>query len=116
MTKLLVYSSGSLVGQSELERGDPPMGVAVGEFVPNEAYVSIKPHCTSNHADQSTLALSVRSESGAEIPCIGVSILDYSSQSEGSYIELNVIGIDSSLYSSLFPHHVAAYEKQFNVR
>jgi hypothetical protein len=116
MTKFLVYSSGSLVGQSALECGDPPMGVAVGEFIPNAAYVSIKPRCTSNHADQSALALSVRSESGAEIPCIGVSILDYSSRSEGAYIELNVIGIDSGLYSSFFPHHVAAYEKRFNVR
>ncbi|PKV11379.1 hypothetical protein CVO74_20245 [Xanthomonas prunicola] len=89
------------------------MGVAFGVFEPLEAYASIQPKCASNHADQSNLHLSVRTEIGVSIPCQGVGILDYSGEVEEPYAEVNVLGIPYPLYGQLFPEHVAAYDRQF---
>jgi hypothetical protein len=36
-----------IIGFSELEGGDPPMGVASGRFVPTPAYTSIQPYSHS---------------------------------------------------------------------
>lgn len=111
--KFSIYSNDLLVGHSELESGDPPMGVAFGAFEPAVAYEAIRQECRSNHADQSLLNLSARTPNGVVIPCIGVGILDYSNEVEKSFIEVNVLGIGYPLYGELFPNHVSAYEHQF---
>lgn len=113
MARYDVYSRGVLVGHSLLEHGDPPMGVAFGAFTPNEAYREIQNECRTNHADQTALELSVRTESGIEISCAGVAILESSAQSDRPYAELNVLGITHPRYDDLFPDHVARYEQQF---
>lgn len=110
-----VLHRGVLVGHSSLEHGDPPMGVAFGEFVPAAGYEAIAAYCKSNHADQSELALVVQAEDGLNIPCIGVGVLDYSEQAGEPYAELNVLGIEHDVYAALFPQHVAAYDRQFVV-
>jgi hypothetical protein len=114
MARYLVYSKGVLIGHSLLEHGDAPMGVAFGEFIPNQAYSEIQSECMSNHADQSALQLSVRTESGVKIPCVGVAVLDSSAQNEQPYAEVNVLGISYPLYGELFPEHVARYDQQFS--
>ena len=113
MSKFCIYASASLVGHSMLEHGDPPMGVAFGVFNPAGAYSQIHSECQTNHSDQTSLDLSVRTESGAAIPCVGVAILDYSAEVEPPYIEVNVLGISYPLYGELFPNHVTRYEEQF---
>jgi hypothetical protein len=113
MAQFSIYASESLVGYSMLEHGDPPMGVAFGVFNPAGAYSEIQRECQTNHSDQSSLHLSVRTESGAEIPCVGVGILDYSAEIDPPYIEINVLGIPYPLYGELFTSHVARYEEQF---
>ena len=114
MAKYAVYSRGEVVGYSELESGDSPMGVAFGTFTPSNAYIMIQRECITNHANQSALKLSVRTEAGVVIQCSGVSILDYSAEADSSLIEVNVLGIPSALYEKLFPEHVIAYARQFN--
>jgi hypothetical protein len=113
MAKFSVYARAVLVGHSMLEHGDPPMGVAFGVFMPADAYSQIRRECTTNHADQSALELSVQTESGMVIPCAGVGVLDYSAEIDPPYVEVNVLGVPYPLYSELFPDHVARYDKQF---
>ena len=86
-TMYQVFSNGVLVGHSALEYGDPPMGVAFGKFIPNNAYLTIRSECISNHSDQSALHLSVRTEAGLELQCAGVAILDSAAESE-SYAQI----------------------------
>jgi hypothetical protein len=113
MSQFAIYAQEVLVGHSLLEHGDPPMGVAFGVFMPNAAYTTIQRECQTNHADQSSLHLRVQTESGTQIPCVGVGILDYSAELDAPYVEVNVLGISYPLYGELFPHHVARYDQQF---
>jgi hypothetical protein len=112
MATFSICSGNELVGLSALEGGDPPMGVAFGSFKPSVAYEKIRHECSTNHADQSALELTVRTQSGVVISCAGVSILDYSAEADESFIEVNVLGIAYPQYEELFPEHVAAYERQ----
>ena len=107
MAEFAVYAKELLVGHSMLELGDAPMGVVFGVFLPTQAYVEIRRECQTNHADQSGLHLSMRTQSGLIIPCAGVAILDCSSEVE-SPAEVNVLGIPYPLYGELFPEHVQA--------
>lgn len=112
-----IYAKNTLVGHSALELGDPPMGVAFGTFVAADRYREIRSQCQTNHADQSGLALSVKTQAGQLVPCAGVAILDYTHQVEDddpAYVEVNVLGIPYPLYGELFPEHVAGYEQQFS--
>ena len=113
MATYAVYSKGVLIGHSRLEYGDPPMGVAFGQFTPNEAYREIQSECRTNHADQSALELSVQTESGVEISCVGVAILEDLVENGQPYAEVNVLGITHPRYEELFPDHVARYDRQF---
>ena len=110
-----VFAGDTLVGHSELELGDPHMGVAFGKFVPTEGYQLIRHECRTNHADQSSLALKARTPAGDWLPCAAVGVLDYSDQTgpgDEPYIEATALGIPYPLYGELFPAHVAAYEKR----
>lgn len=113
MAKFFVFHEKVLVGHSALEHGDPPMGVAFGEFVPAPGYEAIAPYCKGNHSNQSELALSVKTEDGFVIPCGGAGILDYTEKAGAVCPELNVLGIDHDVYARLFPEHVAAYDRKF---
>lgn len=112
MAKFAVYSGNVLVGYSELESGDAPMGVAFGVFEPLSAYSKIQTECSLNHIDQSHLQLSIQTEAGVAIPCDGVGILDSSAESDPSDIEVNILGIPYPLYEELFPQHVEKYDNQ----
>ena len=90
------------------------MGVAFGAFQASELYEKIRYECCTNHADQSSLNLSVRTCDGIVIPCVGVGVLDYSQEGGEPLIEVNVLGIPYPLYGDLFPQHVAAYDARFN--
>lgn len=108
-----IFAKGILVGRSRFECGDPPMGVAFGEFIPEPGYAQIEHECKTNHQDQSKLGLMVRTPAGEAIPCVGVSILDYSSEGGDGFAEVNVLGIGYPLYEQLFPDHVRGYEQKF---
>ncbi|WP_417707805.1 hypothetical protein [Rheinheimera aquimaris] len=114
LAQFTVYSNGTVVGYSELENGDAPMGVTFGAFKPSDEYNIIRHECLTNHLNQSALKLSVRTNAGLVIPCAGVSILDYSAEAGSELIELNVLGIPHKIYSELFPEHVASYNQQFH--
>jgi hypothetical protein len=104
-----------LVGYSELERGDPPMGVAEGKFLPTPAYEGIKRSAVvARERSQTHLELAVRSIDGRELPAQGgVRIIDYTSELGIGEVQVEVLGIPYPLYEELFPGHVAAYRSQF---
>ena len=113
MAKFSIHSQGLLIGHSLLESGDAPIGVAFGAFEPAPGYAKIQELCKANPADQSSLQLSVQTESGQVIPCTGVGILEFSEEHALPCIEVNVLGIPYPLYEQLFPQHVHAYGQQF---
>jgi hypothetical protein len=104
------------VGLSELEFGDPPMGVAFGLFVPSPGYSSIEAVCKSATVSSKVhIELSAREIGGQTIPSSGgVCVFDYSDELGPSGREVSVLGIPGPLYQQLFPDHVAAYDEQFD--
>ncbi|PWK41482.1 hypothetical protein LOY55_18290 [Pseudomonas sp. B21-040] len=114
MMRFSIYSGLVLVGYSALDYGDPPMGVAFGQFEPADEYAAIQNQCSTNHHDQTVLDLSVQTEAGLVIPCAGLAILDYSEELPPPCIEVNIFGIPHPLYGELFPKQVTLYERQFS--
>jgi hypothetical protein len=112
-----VLANGVVVGSSELEVGDAPMGVAAGRFLPHPAYSAIQPLVVEGRdSSQAHLALVVRVTEGAEIPSEGgVRITDYSTELGDEGIEIEVLGIPYPLYGELFPEHVTAYCVRFPI-
>ena len=103
-----------LVGHSELENGDPPMGVAGGKLLPSPEYSIIQASVIDTRENsQVHLELVVRL-AGGQKPALGVHITDYSDElgiDDG--LEVDVVGIGYPLYGQLFPDHVAAFKAQF---
>jgi len=104
-----------IIGFSELEGGDPPMGVASGRFVPTPAYTSIQPHCIEHREHWLSIPeLMVGLAGGVPIECGGgVQIVDFSPELGEAGIEISLLGVPYPLYAELFPHHVEAYKNRF---
>jgi hypothetical protein len=103
MARFHIYLGKHLVGASNLEFGDPPMGVAFGRFEPNEAYEKISGAQSPGH-------LSVRYGNGVTLNASGGVHVE---GQVGEEMEVSVLGIAQSEYEALFPEHVKAYERQF---
>jgi hypothetical protein len=114
MATYSVHFGTTLIGHSELEFGDPPMGVAFGKLLPTPEYQGVRSKCIAALAggDQTHLNLSVRGADGVTIPAAGVGVLDAVDLSMEE-IEVEVLGIPYPLYAELFPGHVRAYETKF---
>src|SRR5258707_203553 len=100
MARFQVLANGVLIGHSELESGDPPMGVAEGRFLPSPSYAAIQPSVVATrYGSQAHLMLSVRSSNGTHIPAQGgVQILDYSGELTAEEIEVHVLGVGYPAY------------------
>jgi hypothetical protein len=115
MPRFEVLAGSVVVGHSDLELGDAPMGVAGGKFLPAPAYAMLQALVVAaRESSQAHLSLRVRLAEGQELPAQGgVQIIDYSAELGGEGMEVHVLGIGYPLYEELFPTHVAAYEAQF---
>jgi len=102
MMRFSIYSGLVLVGYSALDYGDPPMGVAFGQFEPADGYAAIQNQCSTNHHDQTVLDLSVQTEAGLVIPCAGLAILDYSEELAPPCIEVNISAFHIRSMASCF--------------
>lgn len=116
MPRFSIYSGPLLVGWSELEAGDPPMGVASGKFIPAAGYADIQAFASSSVGDKSGLRLTVRRDEEELQAQGGVHITDYSAELGADGLEVEVLGIVRPPYESLFPEHVAAYARAFPKR
>ena len=104
------------IGYSELETGDPPMGVASGKLLPLPAFEAIRPLFvgTLDCPSQTPFTLAVRTSDGRAIQAQGgVHVNDYSALFGHEYIEVEALGIGYPLYEELFPGRYAKYEAGF---
>lgn len=103
------------IGFTELEAGDPPMGVAFGRFVPNDSYSSIQRYCIEHRDNWAPIPeLSVALPGGATIECSGsVQIIDLSPELGDAGIEIHLNGVTNPSYGELFPDHMEAYNSRF---
>jgi hypothetical protein len=112
MSKYQVFIDNILIGHSDLECGDPPMGIASGHFFPLPVYTEFQSQFIPlRELSQSHLALAVTTSDGKIVPAKCIAIFDYSEELDE--IQVAVIGIEYLLYEELFPEHYAAYENQF---
>ena len=110
--KYQLFANNELIGESNLEVGDPPMGVASGEFHPNKNYFKYQSLFESQNTE--VLNLCVKSSSGQTLePAGGIGVEDYSQEMGEQSIQINVLGLDSEVYVKLFPEHVAKYDALF---
>lgn len=118
MPRFEVFAGKTAIGYSELERGDPPMGVAMGRFIPLPEYEAIQPMVVAaRNGLQTHLALTVRTAEGQTIPAQGgVQINDYSAELGSQDIEVEAMGIGYPLYEELFPGRHAEYAAGFRKR
>jgi hypothetical protein len=108
-----VFAGDTLIGHSDLEVGDPPMGVASGKFRPLPAYASVQAQClAARESSQEHLCLSVRRPNDESVPSLGVAILDFSAELGADEIEVHAVGIPYPLYEELFPNHVSQYRNR----
>lgn len=116
MPRFEVYSGALLVGWSELELGDAPMGVAFGRFLPAPGYVAIQSvvMAAASGPLPENLQLSIRDSGGTTLDAsAGVHISDCSVELGPEGLEVSILGVPYPSYETLFPEHVATYERQF---
>jgi hypothetical protein len=119
MLRFEILADGVLIGHSDLEFGDPPMGVAEGKFLPLPGYFAIQPMVVAARENglQTHLALVAREPNGPALPAQGgVYIRDYSAELGAEGLTVEVLGIGYPLYGELFPSHVEAYRARFPSR
>jgi hypothetical protein len=105
--KFEVVADEVVIGWSELEQGDPPMGVAFGRMHPTPAYSTMS-------SKGSLPQLRVRPEGAPSLVLSGgVHLEDHSADLGPDGIEVSILGLDATTYERYFPMHVKAYEAQF---
>lgn len=115
-----------LLGTTKLEYGDPPMGVVFGQITFAEksiGYDFIKQYCIDNLIevqsdypnDKMILTgqianLKVYNSANLELVGIGNNIEGMDSDN----YTITILGLDSEIYETEFPNHIAEYEQKFN--
>jgi len=123
--KYAVYLDGKIIGKTNLELGDPPMGVAFGNIrfsnIPSP-YEFFRDYCQKNNVSISTEDADLKMIMTGHIP--GLKVLNNTDIEikgvGGAYIEgmeqeftVNILGIEYPFYGEEFPEHCKAYENQF---
>jgi len=114
------------IGVSNLEYGDPPMGIAFGKLIFHDksfGYKQMKDLCkvyeieiVNDYSDiklistNTIMQLKVINENGKEIKGIGNQITVMNNGEN----EISIIGIPFQFYEIEFKNHVEEYEKRFN--
>jgi hypothetical protein len=103
-----------IIGFTELEAGDAPMGVACGRFVPTPAYASIQSYCKEHRESWAPIPELSIAVTGSSLPieCSGTITVEDCSVELGE-IEISIHGVPYPLYAELFPNHVESYKKAF---
>lgn len=115
VTLFPIFKDQQLIGHSRLEKGDTPMGVAFGAFIPALAFDAIRTKAEPLDADsRQWQGLTLKLESGKIVDTsAGVTPIEYGPPDSPITRELTALGIAYPQYETLFPHHVKAYDEQF---
>lgn len=128
-TKLYnIYLDGKLIGTTELDKADVPMGVVFGliNFTDNNLdYKFFKKYCLDNNielaydhpedkliATRTIAGLKILNENGIEVKGLGNQI----SGMDGDEFEVILEGVLYPFFEEEFLHHVKAYNEQFKER
>lgn len=108
-----IFYNGEWIGSSDLETGDPPMGVAMGRFFPEPCYFEYQ-HIFRKFWDESQDHLDIVTvqPSGEILPASATRIDDHP-EIEASDISVRVFGIEADLYKELFHGHWDAYNNSY---
>jgi hypothetical protein len=113
------------IGVTELEKADAPMGVVFGKLTFDDltyGYDFLKNHCMENNVETTDYPedklistrnipkIRVIDSWGTEIRGLACSI----SGMDSDQFEITIEGVPYPFYEEEFPHHVRAYNKQFN--
>jgi hypothetical protein len=117
-----IFHGGVLIGQSELESGDPPMGVAFGQFEPTGAFAPLRDAMKAardgagkEQRDTRYLdGVCARTADGIALVCSHVAVCEYGEADDPLAWVVYCLGIEQPPYEELFPHHVKTYADQFN--
>jgi hypothetical protein len=112
MYRFELYSGAALIGWSNLESGDPPMGVAFGTFVPSPAFDAMRSTATDNLGNPVYRDVTVHSADGEVLNEGGVAIVDGTNCFGPGACEVTIYGIPYPLYEILFPLHVEEYRRR----
>lgn len=120
-----IFLDNKLIGTTELEKADAPMGVVFGNVTFDNiisGYDFLKAYCLTNNIEIITdypddkliatadiLKLKVVNPNGIEIKGQGINI----DGMDNDVFEIIILGISYPFYEEEFPHHVKAYEDQF---
>ncbi|WP_156025897.1 hypothetical protein [Sulfitobacter sp. 20_GPM-1509m] len=108
------YFDGKLLGFSALEKGDPPMGCAEGNFIPCDEFIIFRDNVPAEEKgeyDDCTnrwIGLTVTTGEGVQIECHDVVLFEYELPDEVE-LYVDVLGMHHRLYEELFPGRYAAY-------
>ncbi|NQV61894.1 MAG: hypothetical protein HQ502_19660 [Alphaproteobacteria bacterium] len=112
-----IFQNGKLIGNSALETGDPPMGVAEGEFIPLDEFekfrASVSPEPVDDVAIKRWTGLALTTSEGDSIKCNDVVLFEYDFGDHKEF-RVDAVGIGYPLYEELFPGRHANYVKSFN--
>lgn len=104
--KVDILYEGHVIGHSDLDPVDPPMGVAGGRFVPAPEYVPSS-HAAVIDGDDNVSGvraeLSARSDAYGMLACVGVYIEDYEETLQE--VNVTVLGIAYPDYETVFASH-----------
>src|SRR5688572_28786998 len=105
MARFEVLADGVVIGHTDLEGGDPPMGVAAGLLRTTPDYAAIRPLVLRSPGGFiKGIKLVVRECGGSEIPAQGgITIEDHADFPNVSAVEVMALGIPYPLYEQLFP-------------
>lgn len=120
-----IFLDDKIIGSTELEKADAPMGVVFGQINFSNIVVDydfIKRYCLENNIElandypedklistHTIYNLKVINEDGVEIKGLGNQI----SGMDGDEFEITIEGVAYPFFEEEFPHHVKAYNDQF---
>ncbi|MEJ2880117.1 hypothetical protein [Pedobacter sp. GR22-6] len=121
-----IFLDNNKIGTTELEKGDASMGGVFGKITfinISSGYDFFKTYCVTNDIELVTdypedrliltrtiNNLAVKNEVGIEIKGVGNQI----SGMDSDEFEISLEGVPYPFYEEEFPHHVKAYDNQFN--
>uniref|UniRef100_UPI0035164268 hypothetical protein n=1 Tax=Tenacibaculum dicentrarchi TaxID=669041 RepID=UPI0035164268 len=121
----IIFLNNKEIGTSKLEKGDAPMGVALGKIDfknKNYGYNEIKEYCRVNEiklamdypkdkmiSTMTLIELKVINEKGTEIKSDGNQITGM----DNDQYEISLFGIEYPFYETEFPNLVREYENRF---
>lgn len=122
-----IFLDHEIIGKTELEKADVPMGVVFGVIGFTNTilgYDFFKKYCLENNIEiaddypedklistRTIKNLVVKNNYGIEIASLGNQI----SGMDNDEFEITLEGIDHQFFEEEFPHHVKAYEDQFKM-